>query len=136
MSSIFTLATAVLQRRHIRVAGMSIGRDWIYAPDVAGGLAHLATQPTLPHDLFNLGSGTRTTLEQIVRILQNLVPGLAIDTSPAEQTDVTHAAGDERSALDVTRIRATGFEAATDAETGLRRYLEWLEGEGRFPLRT
>ena len=135
MSSIFTLATAAIGRRPVRVAGMSIGRDWIYAPDVAAGVAHLATQPTLSHDLFNLGSGTRTTLEQIVRILQKVVPGVAIETSPAEQADVAYEADDERSALDVTRIRAAGFEAATDAETGLRGYLEWLDGEGRFLLR-
>lgn len=134
MSAIFLLATAALRRQKIRVAGLSVARDWVYAPDVAAGLVHLTMLPALPHDLFNLGSGRRTTLEQIVRILRNVVPGVAIDTSPAEQADVAYAAGDERSALDVTHIRATGFEAATDAETGLRRYLEWLEGEGRFLL--
>lgn len=134
MSSIFTLATAVLGHRRVRLAGMSIGRDWIYAPDVAAGLAHLATQPTLSHDLFNLGSGKSTTLEEIVQILQGLVPCAEIEASPVEQADVAYTQGDSRPALDVSRLRAAGFEAATDVETGLRQYLDWLQAEGQAIL--
>ncbi len=134
MSSIFTLATAATGQRRIRVAGLNIARDWIYAPDVAAGLVHLAMLPALPHDLFNLGSGTSTTLEQIVRILQTLVSGAEIEVVASDLADIAFGPGDERPGLDVSRMHQAGFEATTDPETGLRKYLEWLEGEGRFLL--
>ena len=135
MSPFFLLARAALRRQRIRVAGLEVARDWIYAEDVAAGLAHLAELPALPHDVFNLSTGNVVNLGEIVRTLKRLLPEAAIEVSSSGAADVAFEPGDSRPALDASRLRATGFAAATDLETSVSRYLEWLRGADDFLLR-
>jgi len=136
MSSIFTLATAAVGKRRVRVAGVDVARDWICATDVAAGLVHVATMPAVPHDLFNLGSGRATTLQEIAHIVQELVPDAVIETTPAPHADIVYTSADSRPALDTSRLRDTGFTVTTELRANLQRYLEWLRGDGRFVLPT
>lgn len=134
MSLVYRVATAAARRQPIRLAGVKIARDWTYVDDVAAGLAHLVTVPTLPYDLFNLSNGKPVTLEKIARTIRRLVPGSVITITPPDQADVAMAPSDYRAPLDVSRLRAAGFAAKTSLDVGLRRYLRWLAGEGAFLL--
>jgi nucleoside-diphosphate-sugar epimerase len=134
MSSIFTIAAAVVGHRPIRVSGADVTRDWICATDVAAGLAHVATLPVVPHELFNLGSGRAAALREIVEIFRGLAPDAVIESAPAERADIAYGPADARAALDMSRLRAAGFAVTTDLRTHLARYLEWLRGDGGFVL--
>ena len=134
MSMIFRLAVAAVRGESLRVAGAGVARDWTYAADVAAGLAHLATVEALPSDLFNLSSGVRVTLREVVRVVRQVVPESRIEIVRRGKVDLALTREDGRAALDVSRLRSAGFRAMTPLEEGLRHYVGWLRGLGAFVL--
>ena len=118
---IFRLAVAAVRGESLRVAGAGVARDWTYAADVAAGLAHLATVEALPSDLFNLSSGVRVTLREVVRVVRQVVPESRIEIVRRGKVDLALTREDERAALDVSRLRSAGFRAMTPLEEGLRQ---------------
>lgn len=74
---------------------------------------------------FNLGSGTRVTVNRLVELLQE-VSGLKanVEHGPLRPGDVRH------SLADISRIKAAvGFEPEVDFVDGLREYMDWAKIE-------
>ncbi len=85
--------------------------DFIYARDVAAGLAGLAAAPVLRHTIYNLGSGQATSAEDWCRALAALAPGFRWRRAAEGEAanTVSHVAFD-RGALDIRRLAAdTGY---------------------------
>jgi len=97
-------------------------RDFIHVSDVArANLAAGENQGV--SGAFNLGSGRRITINDLVQRMQ-AVSGL--------QTEIVHAAprpGDVRHSLaDISAIRnALGFAPQADFDVALREYLDWAK---------
>ena len=49
--------------------------DFIYVKDLANGIALAAHTSPLRHQVYNLGSGTLTTVKDVKNALRNLFPG-------------------------------------------------------------
>ena len=98
--------------------------DFVYARDVAAGLAGLAAAPALRHTIYNLGSGQAVSAEDWCRALAALAPGFRWRRAAEGEAanTISHVAFD-RGGLDVRRLAAdTGFaprftmaQAAADA---------------------
>lgn len=101
-------------------------RDWIDVDDVAAGIAAAAAAPGIEGQTVELGTGRATALVEVVERLFALVgrgrarPGLL----PQRPGEIMEQRADAEAAE-----RLTGWRAAADLETGLRR----LAGLG--PLR-
>lgn len=92
-------------------------RDFIHAEDAASGLMLAAEKSAGP---VNLCSGRSTTVREVIEILAknvNYKPEIIFDTSKP--------AGDARRLLDVTRLKALGFEPQISLENGIRDTLNW-----------
>lgn len=126
LSPVCALAVAAARGDRITVSTLDVARDWIYAADAAAALAHLATVPRLPHEVFNVATGRAVSLRTIVAALQRLAPALYVEVTSPDRAHIVMRRADERAPLDVTRLRSLGFIARTDLATGLRRYLRWL----------
>jgi UDP-glucose 4-epimerase len=107
----------IMERTPITVMGDgTMVRDYIYVEDVAEIMARMITEGT-PHALYNLGSGTPTSVNQIVEVVQR-VTGVEPQVlhSPVPSTYVPHVT------LDVHRMRADfpGIEL-TQLEDGVAK---------------
>lgn len=73
---------------------------------------------------FNIGSGTRVTINHLVELLRN-VSGIDADVVYGEPRpgDVLHSLADISAARS-----AFGFEPSVSIEDGLREYMEWVAG--------
>ena len=93
--------------------------DFIYVKDLANGIA-LAVQTTpLPHQVYNLGSGTLTTVEDIEGALGKIFPGVEM-----RRGKLTPA----RPRMDITRAwTELGFNPEYKLEAGLRDYVAELK---------
>lgn len=57
-------------------------RDFVHVSDVARGFLKAAESPNAPGEVFNLGSGTGTTVNELAQILQGLLgPGAFVNES-------------------------------------------------------
>jgi UDP-glucose 4-epimerase len=95
--------------------------DFVYATDIARANV-LAAQADVTDDVFNIASGTETSLNDLAAALSRVMgsdstpeygPERSVNAVPRRLADVTHA----RELL--------GFEAEIDLETGLRELVEW-----------
>lgn len=85
--------------------------DFVYARDVAAGLAGLAAAPVLRHTIYNLGSGQAASAEDWCRALAALAPGFRWRRAAEGEAanTVSHVAFD-RGALDIRRLASdTGY---------------------------
>ena len=93
--------------------------DFIYVKDLANGIALPRILHLCAHQVYNLGSGTLTTVEDVENALRNLFPGINMSRG-----NLTPA----RPRMDITRARAElGFNPEYKLEAGLRDYVAELK---------
>src|SRR5262249_28091444 len=93
--------------------------DFIYAKDLANGIALAVHTSPLPHQIYNLGSGALTTVEDVEEALRKIFPGVQITRGK-----LTPA----RPRMDITRARMElGFNPEYKLEVGLRDYIAELK---------
>jgi UDP-glucose 4-epimerase len=99
-------------------------RDFIHVSDVAKA-NYLGATVDGAGGAFNLGSGTRVTINALLDLMQE-VSGIKAQveyTSP-RPGDVRH------SMADISKLRSElGFEPQTDFKEGLRDYMQWLRAD-------
>ena len=104
--------------------------DFIYARDVAAGLAGLAAAPALRHTIYNLGSGRVASAEDWCGALADLAPGFRwrrAGEGEAANT-ISHVAFD-RGALDIQRLAAdTGYAPRFTMAQAAADFLAWDKG--------
>jgi len=93
--------------------------DFIYVKDLANGIALAVHASALQHQVFNLGSGTLTTVEDVEETLSKIFPGVSLSRGK-----LTPA----RPRMDITRARTElGFNPEYKLEAGLRDYVAELK---------
>lgn len=101
----------------------SPSREFLYVDDAAEGIL-LATEKYEQSEPVNLGSGMEITIKQLAEKIASLTGfqgGLEWDSDKPN--------GQPRRCLDVSRARQEfGFQAAMGFDEGLKRTIEWFEG--------
>lgn len=98
-------------------------RDFTYAADVAEGLVLALLTETEPGDVFNLASGTPTSIADLAVAINRLTGNVAgVRHLPRREWDQTL----HRVAITSRAEEALGFRATTPIEEGLRRTIEWF----------
>src|SRR5262249_18496434 len=93
--------------------------DFIYAKDLANGIALVVHTSPLPHQVYNLGSGTLTTVKDVEEALRKIFPEIRMTRGK-----LTGA----RPRMDITRARSElGFNPEYRLEAGLRDYVAELK---------
>jgi UDP-glucose 4-epimerase len=119
MVSIY-LAQALSNRR-IEVKGSTDRfRDFIYIDDVIEAWFRAATYQTALGQILNLGTGTKTTVGQLLEKVCNFVPGsshVVQGTTPGDQSGIYS---------DVSALRNTlGLSSFVTLDTGLKKFVDW-----------
>jgi nucleoside-diphosphate-sugar epimerase len=92
--------------------------DFIYVKDLANGIALAVHTTPLPHQVYNLGSGTLTSVVDVEEALAKIFPGVQM-----KRGNLTPA----RPRMDITRARTElGFNPEYKLEVGLRDYVAEL----------
>src|SRR5712692_4405249 len=96
--------------------------DLIYAKDLANGIALAVHTSPLPHQVYNFGSGTLTTVEDIEAVLRKIFPEVNMSRGKLIPA---------RPRMDITRARTElVFNPEYKLEAGLRDYVAELKRSG------
>jgi UDP-glucose 4-epimerase len=97
-------------------------RDFVFVDDVVQALLLAAKSPNAPGQVYNCGTGRRTSLNQVWTVMQGIAGAdLPAVYGPERPGDVLH------SEADITKARRElGFEPKVSLEEGLRRTLAWI----------
>jgi len=98
--------------------------DFVYSADIAR--AHLAARSDVTDRVFNVASGTETSLRELAAaLLEVMGSDLEPEYGPERSVNpVSRRLADTGAARD-----ALGFEAEVDLHEGLRRLVEWWRSE-------
>ncbi len=105
-------------------------RDYLYVDDLVDGLARVHTATGALPPVVNLGSGTPTTLGEVLAVVQDVV------ADGAAEVEIAAARSFDADAvwLDTSTARsALGWSATTDLLTGTRAMWSWVR-DGERPL--
>ena len=93
-------------------------RDFIHCDDVASGM--IKTVENNVNGPINLGSGTGTSIRELVEIIINNAP-----VKPNVKWDTTKAIGDEIRVLDTTKAVSYGIESVKSLDVGIKETIDW-----------
>ncbi len=124
------LTGRIVRGEPIAVGDRSVGRDYTYVADIAGGICSVLDAPNPSHFAYNVSAGRWVSLGDIVDALKELRPGIqVVEATPVDDNDVSY--GGSRPRMDVSRLRHDiGFTAEYDLAAGLNAYLQWREEYG------
>ena len=95
--------------------------DFVYVKDLADGIARAVHTAPLSHDVYNLGSGALTTLEDVEAALGAIFPGVRLRRGTLTP---------KRPQMDISRARdELGYAPEYKLEAGLRDYIAELNRE-------
>jgi len=101
-------------------------RDYTWVDDIVAGVVAACDVP-LAFDIVNLGGAHTTSLSELVALLEEAlgVPAI-LERRPAQPGDVPLTSADVSHAAQVL-----GYAPRTSIEAGLRKFADWIRGEGR-----
>jgi UDP-glucose 4-epimerase len=121
----------ILMRAHLRGEDIPIyddgkqSRDFTFCADIVDGNVAAAEYPGAG-DVFNLGGGSRTTVEEVVRMVEQISGRKAkLKMLARQQGDVRHTAAE----LKLAREKL-GFLPKVKLYDGLTQEWEWIQKIG------
>ena len=119
-SMLFEMTGKAMRGEPIEVDEWAAG-DVTYVMDIANGLCTVLDAPSLPNRLYNLTTTIHTSISQLVAAFRQAYPAVNFVEPIPKDTGSGDMGG-----MDVSRIKKDlGFEATTDAATGLKAYFQW-----------
>ena len=96
-------------------------RDYLYIDDAVAAVKNLIDVPTT-NGVFNLGSGTGTSIEEVINLVEDVTNcELIINERPARRTDVSAIVLDSSHLSEVT-----GWKAKVNLRDGISMTWNWL----------
>lgn len=117
-------------------------REFLYSEDLADAVVFLMenvdAERLLPESFVNVGTGRELTIRQLAELVRDVV--YADQASGGRVCrivwDTSRPNGTPRKLCDVSRMKALGWEAATDLERGIAlAYQDYLAGGGKYGAR-
>ena len=120
------LVDAALEGRPLHLAsGGDFRVDHTYVTDLVAAVVAALDKGGHAFDVYNVGSGTATSLSEIVDIVKELVPGADLSVGPGEYRFDDLIPVVRKGALDISRARDhLGYAPRYDIRAGLRAYIE------------
>ena len=94
-------------------------REFLYVDDAADGIVHVLKHYS-DAEHINLGSSTEISIRDLAKLMAHVIGyrgGLIFDTNKPD--------GTPRKVMDIERLRALGWQAATALQTGLEQTYRW-----------
>jgi len=122
-----SLVAAGLDRTLPPLTSPDTARDFVFIDDVVDAyVLAAASEGTEPGAIFNVGTGTQTTLRQMVALIRRLLP---IDQEPSWNSMADRQWDTRVWVADSRRIRESiGWSAQVQVAEGLARTIDWMRG--------
>jgi len=110
--------------KHIAVYGDGEqSREFTHVDDIVEA-TWMASKNGLPGEVFNIGGGSRITLNQVIRLIQEIADcEIEVRYEGKQKGDVRHTFADMTKAAE-----ELGYQPKVQLQDGLRREYEWIKG--------
>ena len=120
------IMVAIIKKNPIKILSSSSIRDFIYINDVIDALKKISVKPGINGEIFNVGSGRASSVENIVNLVCNIT-----DTDSEviwqDKNDREHDKAGTKGYANIQKIEKIGWEPKTSLEDGLEKTYEWFK---------
>lgn len=110
----------IVRGEPVEVDDRTAKSTFTYVTDIANGIATVLDAPALSYDVYNVTGEERTSMGDIIKVLQDLHPGLDVVDAPSS------APRRGVSSLSSGRLRSDlRFIPQFDLRSGIQEYLAW-----------
>ena len=102
--------------------------DYTYLDDAVAGTLAALDHADHPYDVYHIGSESCPSLEEIVHLIRELIPGADLAVGPGHLKHAGEVDIPRKGALDCSRARsAFGYRPKFDIRAGIKAYLAYLQ---------
>ena len=117
---------AIIKKNPIKILSSSSIRDFIYINDVIDALKKISVKPGINGEIFNVGSGRASSVENIVNLVCNIT-----DTDSEviwqDKNDREHDKAGTKGYANIQKIEKIGWKPKISLEDGLEKTYEWFK---------
>ena len=120
------IMVAIIKKNPIKILSSSSIRDFIYINDVIDALKKISVKPGINGEIFNVGSGRASSVENIVNLVCNIT-----DTDSEviwqDKNDREYDKAGTKGYADIQKIEKIGWKPKTSLEDGLEKTYKWFK---------
>lgn len=121
-----TIITQALTQPSVNLGSIHTTRDFTFVSDTVNGFIAIAENPSTIGTALNIGSGTQTSIRELVEIIFDLI-GAERSVAVEEQRLRPKASEVDRLCADATLLRQlSGWEPKVTLREGLTRTIDWV----------
>ena len=120
------IMVSIVKKNPIKILSRTAVRDFIYINDVIDALKKISVKPGINGEIFNVGSGRASSVENIVNLVCNIT-----DTDSEviwqDKNDREHDKAGTKGYADIQKIEKIGWKPKISLEDGLEKTYEWFK---------
>lgn len=116
----------------VRVNTLAAVGDYIHVEDVARAIVALLNSPHLRHGVYNIASGSTTTIGELIAWATERVPGFGAEVVPAAEADIVQDPSLKDGmwgAYDISRIVSETGWRPRSLSAAFHSYMDWIAAE-------
>ena len=120
------IMVAIIKKNPIKIMSSSAVRDFIYINDVIDALKEISVKPRINGEIFNVGSGRASSVENIVNLVCNIT-NTDSEVIWQDKNDREHDKAGTKGYADIQKIEKIGWKPKTSLEDGLEKTYKWFK---------
>ena len=120
------IMVAIIKKNPIKILSSSSIRDFIYINDVIDALKKISVKPGINGEIFNVGSGRASSVENIVNLVCNIT-NTDSEVIWQDKNDREHDKAGTKGYADIQKIEKIGWKPKISLEDGLEKTYEWFK---------
>ncbi len=133
LSTLYQVTSRAVRGEPAILPQISGRKDWVYSRDIANAIVSLIDSSDLPHDVYNLGSGTIWEVNDWCKKLSEYFLLFTYRMTDQNKEINCDYGTVDRSPLSIQRLeRDTGFVPSFGLEEAFTDYMQWIDGVPEF----
>ena len=120
------IMVAIIKKNPIKILSSSAMRDFIYINDVIDALKKISVKPGINGEIFNVGSGHASSVENIVNLVCNIT-NTDSEVIWQDKNDREYDKAGTKGYADIQKIEKIGWKPKISLEDGLEKTYEWFK---------
>ena len=116
---------ATVKKKPLKIFSRKAKRDFVYIDDVIHALIKASKKPGIEGEIFNIGSGNATSVEELVNLVCNIT-NTNLEVSWADENQRKHDKAGTNGFADLQKVKKIDWKPEVSLKDGLSRTYDWF----------
>ena len=116
---------AAVKKKSLKIFSRKAKRDFVYIDDVTSALIKASNKPGIEGEIFNIGSGNPTSIEELVNLVCK-VTNMDLEVSWYDENHGEHNKTGTNGFADLRKVKKIDWKPEVSLKDGLSRTYDWF----------